>query len=157
MKKMIGMKLNLAVLIMALSVLFACTKEKDDFKAQDDKLIREYLATHNLTAQKSASGLYYIISVPGDTQKPGLNSQIVIHYKGYLLNGTEFDSSYAGSAPTFPMANLIAGWREGLQLFGKGGKGTLFIPSGLGYGTSALPGIPANSVLIFDIHLINIK
>jgi FKBP-type peptidyl-prolyl cis-trans isomerase len=51
---------------------------------------------------------------------------------------------------------VIAGWREGLQLFGKGGKGTLFIPSQLAYGNTPMSGIPANSVLIFDIHLINI-
>lgn len=156
MKNLPFLKLNLALLFFTLFIVSSCSKDSD-YAQKDDKLIRDYLTKNNLTAQKSASGLYYTITVPGDSTKPTLNSQITIHYKGYLLDGSEFDSSYSGSAPTFPMSNLIEGWREGLQLYGKGGKGSLFIPSALAYGTSAMPGIPANSVLIFDIYLINIK
>lgn len=156
------MKLLAPRLFMSAAMLFAflivnsCSKE-DDYEAIDDKSILEYLEKKGLTAQKTESGLYYLITVPGNSQKPDLNSQVTVHYKGYLIDDSVFESSYSGSAPTFPLSGVIAGWREGLQLYGEGGKGTLFIPSKLGYGSTAMPGIPANSVLIFDIHLINIE
>ncbi len=134
----------------------SCSKD-EDYSERDDKSIREYLQKKSLTAQKTESGLYYIITVPGNSQKPDLNSMVTVHYKGYFLDDAVFESSYSGSAPTFPLSGVLKGWQEGMQLFGKGGKGTLFIPSRLAYGDSALPGIPANSVLIFDIHLINIE
>ena len=134
----------------------SCSKD-EDYSERDDKSIREYLQKRSLTAQKTESGLYYIITVPGNSQKPDLNSMVTVHYKGYFLDDAVFESSYSGSAPTFPLSGVLKGWQEGMQLFGKGGKGTLFIPSRLAYGDSALPGIPANSVLIFDIHLINIE
>jgi len=156
MNKPLFLKLNLFLMISAFVVLSSCGKD-EDYAGRDDQLIKDYLLKNNIAAQKTASGLYYTFSEPGNEESPDLNSQVTVHYKGFLLNGTVFDSSYAGSAPTFPLSNVIAGWREGLQLFGKGGKGTLYIPSALAYGTSVKPGIPANSVLIFDIHLINIK
>jgi len=156
MKNLKRLTLIPAFLLFLLFINTGCKKE-EDFVSKDDKLIQEYLLENNLVAQKTASGLYYIISDDGVDPKPVLSSQVTVHYKGYLLDGSEFESSYSGSAPTFPLANVIDGWREGLQLFGKGGKGTLYIPSGLAYGASVMPGIPANSVLIFDIHLINIK
>lgn len=134
----------------------SCNKE-DDYSERDDKSIREYLESKNLTAQKTESGLYYIITVPGNSEKPNLNSLVTVHYKGYFLDDSVFESSYSGTPPTFPLANVIAGWREGIQLYGKGGKGTLFIPSYLAYGSTARSGIPANSVLIFDINVINIE
>lgn len=137
-------------------IVYSCTKEKD-YESINDKSIQEYLVKKGLTAQKTESGLYYLITVPGSSQKPDLNSEVTVHYKGYLIDDSVFESSYSGSAPTFPLSGVIAGWREGLQLYGKGGKGTLFIPSKLAYGSTAMPGIPANSVLIFDIHLINIE
>jgi FKBP-type peptidyl-prolyl cis-trans isomerase FkpA len=143
-------------MIFAILIINSCKKE-DDYEAISDKSIQEYLTKKKLTAQKTESGLYYLITVPGNSQKPDLNSQVTVHYKGYLLDDSVFESSYAGNAPTFPLKGVIAGWREGLQLFGKGGKGTLFIPSQLAYGNTAMSGIPANSVLIFDIHLINVE
>lgn len=156
MERLPFLKLNLVAMIFAFVLISACGKD-EDYAAKDDKLIRDYLESNDVIAQKTASGLYYTISVPGVDPKPDLSSEVTVHYKGCLLDGSEFDSSYAGSAPTFPLSNLIIGWREGLQLFGEGGKGTLYIPSALAYGSTAKPGIPANSVLIFDIHLINVK
>ena len=134
----------------------SCAKE-NDYAEADDKSIREYLEKKGITARKTESGLYYLVSVPGNSQRPNLSSQVTVDYKGYFLDDSVFESSYSGNAPTFPLQNVIAGWREGLQLFGKGGKGTLFIPSQLAYGNTATSGIPANSVLIFDIHLIDIE
>lgn len=148
--------LTLIILILNSFMFNSCSKE-DDYSERDDKSIREYLQKKSLTAQKTESGIYYIITVPGNSQKPDLNSMVTVHYKGYFLDDAVFESSYSGSAPTFPLSGVIKGWQEGLQLFGKGGKGTLFIPSRLAYGNSGVAGIPANTVLIFDIHLINIE
>ncbi|HPG32723.1 MAG: FKBP-type peptidyl-prolyl cis-trans isomerase [Lentimicrobiaceae bacterium] len=156
MNKLAFLKTNLSFLILLFVLVSSCAKE-DNYAEKDDKLIREYLEKKDIQAMKTASGLYYTITVPGSDEKPDLTSKVTVHYKGYFLNDEEFESSYSGSAPTFPLANVIQGWREGLQLFGKGGKGTLYIPSGLAYGSTAMAGVPANSVLIFDIHLINIK
>lgn len=142
--------------VMAVLLLNSCSKE-DDYAERDDQSIREYLDKKGLTAEKTGSGLYYIITVPGNSLKPDLSSMVTVHYKGYFLNDEVFESSYSGSAPRFPLSGVIKGWQEGLQLFGKGGKGTLFIPSRMAYGNSVVSGVPSNSVLIFDIHLINIE
>jgi FKBP-type peptidyl-prolyl cis-trans isomerase FkpA len=76
-----------------------------------------------------------------------------VDYTGYFMDGKVFDESVS----TFSLRGVIAGWREGIPLFGKGGKGKLLIPSRLGYGSNPPPGIPKDAVLLFDIHLIDIK
>ncbi|MEP6646630.1 MAG: FKBP-type peptidyl-prolyl cis-trans isomerase [Saprospiraceae bacterium] len=142
-----------AALCLLVSIVFlfsSCNKDDDQAKT-DDALIQQYLADHNLQADKTSSGLYYIINVPGNNQHPILADNVHIAYTGSLLNGNVFDSSLSS---TFPLDNLIEGMKEGILLFGKGGEGKLIMPSTLGYGKSAKQGIPANSVLIFDITLI---
>jgi FKBP-type peptidyl-prolyl cis-trans isomerase FkpA len=79
---------------------------------------------------------------------------VVANYKGYLTDGTVFDESKTGSPATFALKTVIPGWQEGLQLIGVKGKIKLLIPSALGYGSTAKTNIPANSVLIFDIELV---
>lgn len=137
--------------------LFAGCKKEDDTREIDDRIINDYLKEENLIAQKTSSGLYYIINVPGNFPKPSINSSVAVIYKGYLTNHQVFDSTENNKAVSVPLTDVIEGWREGLQLFGEGGKGMLLIPSHLGYGSAILPGIPANSVLIFEIHLINVE
>lgn len=145
--------LNIAVLIFLLA---GCSKD-DDLKEKDDRIIREYLTQYGLTAQKTESGLYYIVEVPGVFPKPTINSNVTVHYKGYLTNQKVFDTTEGGEPATFALSDVIEGWQEGMQLFGEGGKGVLLIPSYLGYGSTLMSGIPANSVLIFDFHLINVE
>jgi FKBP-type peptidyl-prolyl cis-trans isomerase FkpA len=118
--------------------------------------IENYLSANNLTAQKTASGLYYIINEEGSLAKPDLCDEVSVTYRGYLDNGATFDSSN-GTPITFPLTGVITGWQEGIQLFGKDGNGVLLIPSYLGYGNSSPSGsiIPNNSVLIFDVTLDN--
>jgi FKBP-type peptidyl-prolyl cis-trans isomerase FkpA len=147
--------LRLLYLIIVVTIFTACSKD-DDLKEHDDKLIRDYLKEENLTAQKTSSGLYYIITNPGFAPKPTINSTVTVHYTGYLLNHNIFDTTEGSEAARFKLTDVIEGFSEGLQLFGEGGKGTILIPSYLGYGSAILPGIPANSVLIFEIHLINV-
>lgn len=105
------------------------------------------------------SGLQYIEEKKGTGSKPSLNDTVVTHYKGTLINGTVFDSSYARKQPaTFPVRNVIKGWTEALQLMKTGAKWKLFIPAHLAYGQrGAGRAIGPNSTLIFDIELLEIK
>lgn len=150
------MKPIIILLAVLIPFLFSCKKE-DDFKERDDQIIRDYLQAEGLTAQKTASGLYYIIQKPGSFPRPTINSTVYVHYTGMLTNKNIFDSTTGDNPVKFPLKSVIKGWQEGLQLFGVGGSGMLFIPSHLGYGSAIQPGIPANSVLIFQIHLIEVE
>ncbi len=115
--------------------------------------IEQYLANNNLQANVTDSGLYYIIDSEGSEEKPTLCDAVNVAYTGYFTNGIIFDSSPGFS---FFLSNVIAGWREGIPLYGKGGSGVLLVPSYLAYGaTSPDPRIPANAVLLFDIELID--
>lgn len=103
------------------------------------------------------SGLQYIILTEGTGKVPTINDTVKAHYKGTLINGQQFDSSYDRGQPSeFPVGGVIKGWTEALTMLKVGSKVKLFIPSDLGYGPSARPGIPANSVLIFEVELIDI-
>jgi len=103
------------------------------------------------------SGLQYRVVTEGTGNTPKATDKVTTHYRGKLLNGTEFDSSYKRNQPaTFAVDGVIQGWQEALQLMKEGGKWELFIPAELAYGQSGRPGIPPNSVLVFDIELISI-
>jgi len=105
------------------------------------------------------SGLQYKIIKQGDGPKPTANDTVETNYRGTLINGTEFDSSYKRGEPaTFPVNQVIKGWTEALQLMPVGSKWQLFIPADLAYGPrSPSPEIGPNSALIFDIELLSIK
>jgi len=120
---------------------------------EDIKLIEQYLTDNNLTAQSTKSGLHYIITNEGYGDRPTSSSIVRVEYTGRLLDGTVFDSNTVDGNPLY---NYIQGWVEGIKLFKKSGSGKLFIPSGLGYGSKPMGSIPANSVLVFDIKLVNI-
>ena len=105
------------------------------------------------------SGLQYKILTTGDGKQPKETDTVTTHYKGTLIDGREFDSSYKRDAPAaFPVNGVIKGWTEALQLMHVGDKWQLFIPSDLAYGaTKRSELIEANSTLIFEIELISIK
>jgi len=109
--------------------------------------------------QKTASGLLYKIEKPGTGKKPGPTDTVEVHYKGTLIDGTVFDSSYDRKKTiNFPLNRVIPGWTEGLQLISEGGKMNLVIPSDLAYGDrGAPPNVPGGSTLIFDIELIKVN
>ena len=135
-------------------ILFSgCSKEESQ-REIDANLIRQYIEDNNLDAQSTDSGLHYVIDEPGSSEHPELSSTVRVIYTGRLLDGYQFDSS-GGSVKEFRLSQLIGGWQEGIPLFGKGGKGILIIPSHLGYGANFLPGIPPNSVLVFDMELVD--
>jgi FKBP-type peptidyl-prolyl cis-trans isomerase len=103
------------------------------------------------------SGLQYKILTPGTGPKPTTSDSVVCNYKGALVNGTEFDSSYKRGTPaTFPVTGVIKGWTEALQLMPVGSKWQLFIPSDLAYGESGRGEIPPNATLIFEVELVSI-
>lgn len=106
----------------------------------------------------TASGLQYEIISTGDGDKPKVNSTVRTHYRGTLINGTEFDSSYSRNAPTeFPVNGVIAGWTEALQLMNVGSKWKLYIPYNLAYGERGAGGaIGPYQALIFEIELLAI-
>ncbi|SFI56931.1 FKBP-type peptidyl-prolyl cis-trans isomerase [Planctomicrobium piriforme] len=109
--------------------------------------------------QKTNNGLKYKIIEPGTGKRPTKSSTVLCHYRGWLDNGREFDSSYKSGEPVeFPLNGVIPGWTEGLQLIQEGGKIELEIPSRLGYGERGMPGaIPPNSRLHFTIELLKVK
>lgn len=121
----------------------------------------EYLAKNGKRKEVTTteSGLQYEVVTMGKGPKPTAESQVRVHYAGTLIDGTEFDSSYKRGEPAvFGVGQVIRGWVEGLQLMPVGSKWKLHIPSDLAYGPSGGPGgsIPPNSVLIFDVELLEI-
>ena len=143
----------LIALMLPLFLASACKKDDNKQSELDDQIIRDYITLQGWIATKTASGLYYVIDQPGNSQHPTLNNDVRVTYSGYYSDGIEFD----GNTLTFALSGVIAGWREGIPYFGKGGQGKLLIPSALGYGDQPPAGIRSNAVLIFDIHLIDIK
>jgi len=108
--------------------------------------------------QETESGLQYKIEVAGSEVKPTEKDTVEVNYKGMLLNGKVFDSSYErGETVKFPLNSVIKGWTEGLQFIGEGGKETLWIPFNLGYGSRDMgPNLPAFSTLVFDVELVKV-
>jgi FKBP-type peptidyl-prolyl cis-trans isomerase FklB len=107
----------------------------------------------------TSTGLQYQILTAADGKKPGKEDTVKVHYRGTLLDGTEFDSSYKRNEPIeFPLNAVIRGWTEGLQLIKPGGKIRLFIPSNLAYGPRGAGGlIGPDETLIFDVELLEVK
>jgi FKBP-type peptidyl-prolyl cis-trans isomerase len=126
---------------------------------KNKKLGDEFLAK-NKTAEgvkTTTSGLQYKVITEGKGPKPTATDMVEVHYQGALIDGTEFDSSYKRNAPaTFQVGGVIKGWTEALQMMNEGSKWKLFIPADLAYGTMDRPGIPANSVLVFDVELLKV-
>jgi FKBP-type peptidyl-prolyl cis-trans isomerase FklB len=104
------------------------------------------------------SGLQYRVVEPGTGESPAETDTVVVHYRGRLLDGTEFDSSYGRGEPAeFGVGQVIPGWQQALQLMPVGSKWEVWIPASLAYGTEGTGGIGPNETLHFDIELIEIK
>ena len=162
---------NSIILFFALaSFLFSCDKYKQlttespcskqefrDSVAIADKLaILKYAADSSIILDSINTGLYYHITFLGSGSNPNISNKVLVNYKAYLLNGTGF-STTNGIPKQFQLDKLIKGWQDGIPLIKKGGKITLYIPSGLGYGCENNGAVPPNSVLIYNIDLIDFE
>ena len=137
------------------------TIKMQEMQEKEKELFSQYLQEHNITAEPTASGLYYIETKAGKGANPPKGSQCTVHYRGTLFDGTQFDASYDRNEPfTFELGvgQVIAGWDEGIALMKKGGKATLLIPSAIAYGErGAGEMIPPFTPLVFEVELIDFK
>ncbi|UOF01585.1 FKBP-type peptidyl-prolyl cis-trans isomerase [Bdellovibrio bacteriovorus] len=134
-------------------------KKQQEAADTNAKAGKDFLEKNKSAAnvKTTASGLQYIVEKEGTGASPKKEDVVKVHYKGTLTNGEQFDSSYDRGQPAeFPVGGVIPGWTEALQLMKVGGKSKLFIPPELAYGPSGRPGIPPNSVLVFEVELIDI-
>jgi FKBP-type peptidyl-prolyl cis-trans isomerase len=135
---------------------------KMEMAGEGNKKLGEVFLTENKTKDGVVTlpdGLQYKILKEGTGPKPSATDSVVCNYKGTLIDGTEFDSSYKRGQPaTFPVGQVIKGWTEILQLMPVGSKWQIFVPSDLGYGLRGAGGsIGPNSTLIFEIELLSIQ
>ncbi len=140
-------------------------KQQERTKAQGEKNKKEgedFLAKNKTKegVKTLPSGLQYKVITEGKGKSPKATDTVTVQYRGTLIDGTEFDSSYKRGQPaTFPVNGVIKGWTEALQLMKEGSKWQLFIPSDLAYGPNGTQGGPIgpNAVLIFEVELVSIK
>ena len=144
-------------------ILFGACKSQKSTKEKDAETIaiENYMKENKLKAKPTESGLYYIETQKGTGEQAKSGDMVSVHYTGKLMDGTVFDSSVERGEPIdfqLGAGRVIKGWDEGIALMKVGGKGILIIPSKLGYGSREIPGvIPANSILIFDVELVEVK
>ncbi|AHB68696.1 FKBP-type peptidyl-prolyl cis-trans isomerase [Cronobacter malonaticus] len=128
------------------------TENEAKGKAFRDKFAKEK------GVKTSSTGLLYKVEKEGTGAAPKESDTVVVNYKGTLIDGQEFDNSYKRGEPlSFRLDGVIPGWTEGLKNIKKGGKIKLVIPPELAYGKNGVPGIPANSTLVFDVELLDIN
>lgn len=153
---------NILTSLLVFTLFISCNPENaepqvaKDYTAENEKEITDYITKNNLTAQRTSTGLYYVINEPGEGTQPTATSNVTVAYKGYYSNGNIFDQSTSAGV-SFGLNQVIKGWTEGIPYFKTGGSGILLIPSHLGYGPFYYRGIPGGSVLIFDVKLISVN
>lgn len=137
------------------------TKKSNERVAVNKKAGQEFLAKNkenNKDIKTTESGLQYIVLKEGTGPMPKTSDTVKVHYRGTLIDGTEFDSSYKrGQAAVFPVNGVIPGWTEALQRMKVGDKWQLFLPPELAYGEQGAGPIGPNATLIFDVELMSIK
>jgi FKBP-type peptidyl-prolyl cis-trans isomerase FklB len=130
--------------------------------ARNQAAAKDFLARNGREkgVMTTASGLEYKVIAAGDRKAPAIapTDAVTVQYRGKLLDGTEFDSTYARGAPaTFTVNGVIPGWQEALVLMKPGAKWQLFVPPELAYGARPQPNIPGGSLLMFDVELVSVK
>ncbi|MEL6123091.1 MAG: FKBP-type peptidyl-prolyl cis-trans isomerase [Bacteroidota bacterium] len=147
------MKIRVFLLLIAAIAVTSCDSNDPVSNLTNEEQILEYLQDNNITASKTDSGLYYVIDEPGSADRPSATSVVRVTYRGYMLNGDQFD----GGTIDISLQQVIAGWTEGIQLFGRGGSGALYIPSDLAYGSRGAGSIPPFTPIAFDIELLDFQ
>ncbi len=138
------------------------TQHRDDMGAKNLDSGKKFLAENKKKegVKETASGLQYQVISEGKGKKPAANDTVVANYRGTLIDGREFDSSYKrGQAASFQVKQVIKGWQEALPMMNVGSKWKIFVPADLAYGATPPPGseIGPNDALIFEIELVEIK
>jgi FKBP-type peptidyl-prolyl cis-trans isomerase FkpA len=157
-----------SVLIVLSMALVSCSSKPEPSPESTEKNLvslnndqKAYLekAAAEPGAQKTASGLVYRDITAGSGASPKATDTVKVHYRGTLINGKEFDSSYARNEPAeFPLNRVIPCWTEGVQKMKVGGKARLVCPSSIAYGEGgAPPDIPGGATLVFEIELLGIS
>lgn len=137
----------------------SCSNDSEkliDYSAQNEAEIQAYIAENDLDAQRTSSGLYYVINEEGTGKRPTATSVITVSYKGYYTDKTVFDPG-STTGVTFNLQQVIKGWIEGIPFFKEGGSGILLIPAHLAYGSKDYQKVPGGSVLIFEIKLLAVE
>lgn len=137
----------------------SCSNDSEkliDYSAQNEAEIQAYIAENDLDAQRTSSGLYYVINEEGTGKRPTATSVITVSYKGYYTDKTVFDPG-STTGVTFNLQQVIKGWIEGIPFFKEGGNGILLIPAHLAYGSKDYQKVPGGSVLIFEIKLLAVE
>jgi FKBP-type peptidyl-prolyl cis-trans isomerase FkpA len=164
------MKKLLAISIVAL-LLFNCKKSDDNSgprlctydpcalkaPASEIQSVQDYLTANSITATQHCSGLFYKIETVGTGDTANACSYVRVKYIGKLTNGTVFDQKQGADTYANFLSNLIRAWINGIPLIKVGGKIHLYIPPSLGYGSQANGSIPANSILIFEVELVDVE
>ncbi len=124
--------------------------------ASEAGTIQAYCTAQGITATQHSSGLFYQIINPGSGPTPNANSVVSVRYTGKFLDGTVFDSR-TGTPLALGLSNLIQGWQIGLPLLQKGGSIKMVVPSALAYGCQGAGTIPANTIVYFEIDLVDVQ
>ncbi len=139
--------------LLMVSILWSCGEDESP-EVDYEQQILSYINARNIDADKTSSGLYFSINEPGESERPDINSTVVIDIVGRFIDGSQFQSSYDEGIPViFDVINFIPGLQEGIQLFGRGGEGILFLTPDLGFGAAGSASIPPNAILIFEVVL----
>lgn len=156
----------ITTLIFLILSFFAFAQDGKSQAEIDDVLLQKYFKDNKITATKTASGLYYVITQKGTGDNAKEGQMVSVNYTGKTMDGKAFDSNIDpafGHVSPFQFSlgkhQVITGWDEGISLLNKGAKGILYIPSGMAYGPiSPDPSrIPANAIMIFDVELVDAK
>ena len=118
--------------------------------------ITSYATANSINATAHSSGVYYEIMTAGSGATPNSNSNVTVKYIGKRLDGTIFDDK-STTPVTFRLGDVILGWQSGLPQIQKGGRIKLIIPSSLGYGCKGFGAVPSNTILFFDIELVDVQ
>jgi FKBP-type peptidyl-prolyl cis-trans isomerase len=147
--------------LLAIALFPSCIKDKGcKPKSVQSEVaqMQAFAATNGMSATAHPSGIYYEIISPGNGAVANANSKIVITYTGKLMDGTKFDEKTTpNTTEPWPLNGLIQGWIIGIPLIQEGGRIKLIVPSALGYGCEQYYTIPGNSVLFFDVTLVDVQ
>lgn len=158
------MQNTIRAIMLAFTMLLAITGKAQDQKSKDEATLQQYFKAHHIKPQRTASGLYYVITRKGTGENAKKGQKVSMSYLGKFLDGKKFDGNvddkFNNIRPlqfTLGIGQVIKGWDEGIALLNKGAKATLYIPSDVGYGPSGRGPIPPNSILVFDVEVLAIN